>query len=53
MNVNNVSLDGWFGLLFAILLVVFVIIVIYFEFFVCGGLNGTMAEIPRYCWWFR
>lgn len=26
---------------------------IYIEFFLCGSLTGTMADIPRYCWWFR
>jgi len=25
----------------------------YLEFFKCGGMSGTMADIPRYCWWLR
>lgn len=47
------TLIKWGFVLFFVIMLVLAIIGIYFEFFVCGGLKGTMVDIPRYCWWFR
>lgn len=30
-----------------------ILIVAYLEVTQCGGFNGTVADVPRWCWWLR
>jgi hypothetical protein len=42
---------SWFKLTFYILFGAFWLFIMYLHFFVCGGFEGTISDIPRWCWW--
>lgn len=41
------------GVLILFLIVAGILLQMYIDFYYCGNVNGTYADIPRWCWWFR